>query len=910
MKNGKKGIIALAALASLAFFASCNGKKYDVEGAAKRVMVNEDKSEAVTADFTVPRTVTLDGNTFNVDWSSNNEYAKVSSSTEDAKYLIDIDYINNRTQAQDVTLTATVSIEGYKQTVTKTFGFKIPKFVLNTIAEADAANSKTNLTLKGVIVAKEAYSSTNKGTNVYLKCDGGGFEAYKLSCTEDQYKKELEVGNTIYVSGPKSYYNGLRELSGCSYIYDDKTAKQTLTATDLTDKLGSITTEYQCNLVKFTNVEIVSIDTPDKDGQYSIVVGDPTDATKQDVVRVSKYFFTGKNAEDYAFKDLNLVPGQKITATGFLGWYNKAQLTLTKAEDLVAGEVNYGSGLASAYQTAGTTAVGAQVVPLKTIDLPSRLEDLGLTGDNYKNYTVEWTTDSTVAEIKTTAVAAKDEVPATETEPAQPAEAAYTKYSVVTKQPTEDTDVTLTVTVRGTEDNSVSTRTVTFKLLEKVEYNTHAEFVEAEKDAELYIQGTIFGFKSNKKEVYIQDADGNGYYAKFDKAVSADWLKVGNKVGLFGKKAVSYGVPNLGSAVYIETIAENQTCTIADYTEEFTTNGFTAPEKTVLSNDLLFDAVTFNGVVKSVNGNEFVITVGEKDIIVYCYCTAPSFGQNDKVKVTGLLGEYVSMTGDEVTAVKYQVFLLATEHMESNATDSEKVADAIKVIKAQFSSETYKQKTDITLTNKYGSSQIVTITSEDGNGVTLDKTALKVTITPTSTEQTYTLTFTVKIGEVTSEEQTVVVKSQASQKGLTDATDFSGNSSTAYNVATASIDVAKLGLSSDVFTAAGNKNSRSAGNSVYVNGTQLRLYQDDREENNTGDGTQITISAKSGWIIDSVNITFADGKANSAVYSGNSTTALTAASGVYTINATSFTIKDIGTGQVKISSMVITYSAA
>lgn len=680
MKNGKKGIIALAALASLAFFASCNSKKYDVEGAAKRVMVNEDKSEAVTADFTVPRTVTLDGNTFNVDWSSNNEYAKVSSSTEDAKYLIDIDYINNRTQAQDVTLTATVSIEGYKQTVTKTFGFKIPKFVLNTIAEADAANSKTNLTLKGVIVAKEAYSKTNKGTNVYLKCDGGGFEAYKLACTEDQYKKELEIGNTIYVSGPKSYYNGLRELSGCSYIYDDKTAKQTLTATDLTDKLGSITTEYQCNLVKFTNVEIVSIDTPDKDGQYSIVVGDPNDATKQDVVRVSKYFFTGKTAEDYAFKDLNLVPGQKITATGFLGWYNKAQLTLTKAEDLVAGEVNYGSGLASAYKTAAAKLFGKQSVPNRVIDLPSRLADLGITDENYANFTVEWKTTSTDATITSKEIA---EQKATDK---KPYEAAYTKYTITTNKPAEDTNVTITCDVKNSAGEVVATRNVTFKLIKEVNYNTFEEYTKAETGAEVFVKGTIASIKTkDNTTLFLQDDNGNVYYLYNKNRLSGDWLEVGNVIGVVGTMSPYNGMLELADVEYLETIGtDKKTVTVVDYTETFSTNGFESLE----TKDQC-KVVKFNGVIKSSESGSFVITVGEKDINVYAgnAKTLPTLETGDKVIVTGLLGVKVT-TKDDVTTTLYQVLLINTEDMVDNNSDAEKVAAAAKKVLAQFPADT------------------------------------------------------------------------------------------------------------------------------------------------------------------------------------------------------------------------------
>ena len=131
MKKFKKALVAFLALASLGSLAACNGDKtvYDVNSAAKRVMVTEDKQE-VTGNFNVPRKVTLNGVTYDVAWKSDNDYAKVTEvAGDDSKYLIAIDYIGNQTAAQQVKLTATISASGAKETVDKTIEFTIPRFM-------------------------------------------------------------------------------------------------------------------------------------------------------------------------------------------------------------------------------------------------------------------------------------------------------------------------------------------------------------------------------------------------------------------------------------------------------------------------------------------------------------------------------------------------------------------------------------------------------------------------------------------------------------------------------------------------------------------------------------------------------------------------------------------------------------
>ncbi len=895
MKFYKKAFVAFVGILSIGILASCGSKDdgYDVEAAAKRVILIEDKSEAVTGDFVVPKTVVLNDVTYKVDWVSNSEYAKVTPNSDETKYTIDIDYINNQASEQSVKLTATIYVEGSDKKVEKEFNFKIPKFVVNTIEYADSADtlSGTNLTLKGTIVTKEAYNTTNKNTNVYLMCDEGGFEAYRLSCTEEQYNTELVQGNSIYVSGPKAYYNGLREISPSTYVLASD-AKKTITVEDITDLVTSgtgISTKYQGHYVKLTDLEIVKIDTA-SDGQISYYVGDPLDTSKQTIVRVSKYFAASGSALYKEYTDLNLVVGQKITATGFLGWYNGAQLTLFESGALVAGEVDYAKSLSLSYANAAKTAIGSQVVPLKTVILPSRLKDIDVTGENYEGYEIEWSTESEYATISTKDIAAKEAQADTE------AEDAYVQYSITTSQPEEDTDVTLTLSLKDSEGEVLITQDVTFKLLAKVDYNTHDEYVAAAKDDALYLKGVISFISSDSKTIYLQDEDG-GYYLYFSKAQTGDWVKVGTEIGVFGNKTTYNGMLELTNTVYIETTSDTlKEVDIEDYTEYFAENGYVE-----LEDSLQCKPITFAGVVKSFASKTYVVTVGEKDINVYFNYNTQLFNPNDKIIVTGLLGIY---SPANATAPTYQVIVVNSIGLVDNQTDEEKAASAIAAIKSQFSSDTYKSQTTIALNLKYENQEII-LTSTDGNGVTLDDTENKIIITPTDTELTYELTFKVKVGEFTSEEQNITIVSQLPADGsITVIAKYEGDT-TNFDKSDATLTNAELiGLDKTLFTATSIKNDASNHVGLNKDGT-IRLYN----KVNSTNGEALKIEIADGYTIKSIKYVIPSNSPSNAYVVTTGSTTLTAVDGVYEVNGTEVTIQNIDepNNQLYISSIEITY---
>lgn len=445
MKIFKKSLFLLVALFLAVFtLASCNNDEKilsELEEAAKKIVLTQDKQE-VTGDFDVTAVVKVGENSYNVAWASDNAVAVVGTVKENF-IPITIDYLHNQTAATKVKLTATVSKDGSDVTFSKDFNFTVPQFKVNSIAEYDALNAKENVTVHGIIVAKETYGASYKNTSVYLaSADGiGGVYAYRLACTEEQYNNELKIGQKIFVSGPKYVFNGLREFDGgCTYILDTDPIV-TPTVTDITAfvKDGSIKTkDVQNQLVKFENLEIVSIGEKDSKGRYNIVCGDETNNI---TVRVNTYITTNDSDAYKAYEALNLLPGMLIDVKGVAGYHNATQIHPLDAGDIVVKGQNYAKGFAAAL--AGKVNVEDAIYGISDINLPTTLSDAGLEGADYAGLTASWTSES--------------------------ANVVINGNVATTKLVAEDTTATLKVTIKDADNNVKATATVEIKLTSKEE---------------------------------------------------------------------------------------------------------------------------------------------------------------------------------------------------------------------------------------------------------------------------------------------------------------------------------------------------------------------------------------------------------------------------------------------------------
>lgn len=355
MKKFKKVCLWLVALVlSLFTLVSCGEEKVNgAELAAKKIILTQDKQE-VTGSFRVPASVKGDDKViYTVTWTSDNAIAVVGDYTEDNtvnpnfKYVT-IGYSTNFDSAKQVKLTAVVANADSSQTYTKEFSFTVPQFKANTIEEYDAAPSKETVTVKGIVVAKETYSAKYKNTSVYVQdiSGKGGYYAYKLKCeTEEAYNTDLKLGNTIFVTGPKYIFNGLREFDGgCSYIVAS-TTPATPKNTDLTSMIQAgtkISEDYQNQLVSFNGLTVVEVESADDKGRWNIICGDENDATKQIIVRINSYITPTDGAAYAAYVAANITKGAVINVSGVCGWFNGAQIYPTDANSITvvsAGEV-------------------------------------------------------------------------------------------------------------------------------------------------------------------------------------------------------------------------------------------------------------------------------------------------------------------------------------------------------------------------------------------------------------------------------------------------------------------------------------------------------------------------------------------------------------------------------------------
>ncbi len=659
MKMYKKALVAGLGLVSMAAIASCNNKTYDVEGAAKRVVVEQNKSKSVTSDFEVAKKVNYKDSDYTVTWTSNNEYATIKNiEGNDSKYLIDIEYVKNQSSDQEVKLTAEIK-DPKGATVTKEFNFTVPKFVVNTIAEYDASQKGDAITLKGTVVAREAYDSKNKYSSFYLACDEGGFEAYRLPCTEEQYEKDLTVGSVLYIAGKNATYNGLRELNPCSYFVTDE-AKKTITAEDLTAKVNDgtgITKEYQAHMAELKNVLIVSVGNT-SDAEYSIVVGDPTNTKKQATVRVSKYFAPKDSELRNEIDGLKLVPGQTISVKGFVGWYNAPQITICEKGAITAGSVDYSKsfGLTLLSQV----SFPAKVYGVKTISLPTSLYEAGYADNtNYAGLTATWTSNSTNATIATKNVAA---VAATDTKPATPA---YTTSTLTTVKVEADETVTVTLTVKNAADETVFTGTKTLKLVKNYVVDNHSAYLKAANNENVTVQGTIayldLETKNNKTTAYftIVDDKGNAYYIYGMGVAAEDADKI-----VAGKKVVLSGVKSVYNGVHEVAAPKNGNIEIMKVEDGKAVEPTSITELPTITDALQAKYVTYTGKIKEISEDKrtVTVTVGSKDITTYLSRNFDdiknAIAVGDTITVKGIyslgknnVSQVITLTADSVTKV-------------------------------------------------------------------------------------------------------------------------------------------------------------------------------------------------------------------------------------------------------------------
>ena len=424
------------------------------------------------------------------------------------------------TDGQTIKVTAKGDGVNYtdSQPVTKTYDAEAPAPAeVMTRAEFIAAADSSSVAVAGKVSAMTAVTKNDVTSyNVYLQDNDGGYYAYGVAAIPEG----LAVGMEIKVSGTKTVYNGLNEITNATIEITDNTVSA-VTPIDVTGKIGSNDEllALQSSLVTVNSAVITSVTVDAEKNRTNVVltVGDKTvtfyiggsqvvDATQQSAITESFKANEGKTVDVTALVSL---------------FSNTAQLIPANAEPI----------------TNIHTDVAVQLsVPVVEID---------------DNGVVTVTVDANAVKAVYTIGDATE-----------PVDYDANNKPVLTK------GQTITVTAIGDGTAYSDSDAVVKKYIGVM---THAEYAAAAKNDEVCVKGIVTAFSG--KNVYLQDSDG-GYYAFKSTAVPEN-LAVGMEVKVTGVKdvyksfeAAKFALDEIVNATIVITNATPATVAPVDVTSK------------------------------------------------------------------------------------------------------------------------------------------------------------------------------------------------------------------------------------------------------------------------------------------------------------------------------------------------------
>ena len=186
--------------------------------------------------------------------------------------------------------------------------------------------------IQAYVQAKQGYKAEQGTATVYLQDQDGGYFAYDMKCTQEEYDQMTE-GAKIQVSGFKAEWSGEVEIMDGqldAILADDTFVAEPLDVTELlgTDELVS----HQNEKVAFTGLTVAASTIEGDETEYAFLYNWDGSGTEGDDI----YFNVEYNGEVYQFlveSDLcgsdsevygavkALEVGQAIDCEGFLYWY-------------------------------------------------------------------------------------------------------------------------------------------------------------------------------------------------------------------------------------------------------------------------------------------------------------------------------------------------------------------------------------------------------------------------------------------------------------------------------------------------------------------------------------------------------------------------------------------------------------
>lgn len=460
--------------------------------------------------------------------------------------------------------------------------------------------------------------------------------------------------------------------------------------------------------------------------------------------------------------------------------------------------------------------------------------------------------------------------------------------NVLTVTPTDDLQkftLVATVTVEGITDPVViEYQESSVQNFEPISYE---EYLATANNSYVVIQGVIVSYDSFNSgfkncNLILQDVNGNGGYYIYRFPCEESDLQTGGKYAI-GTTLKIYGkVSEYGGQKQINAPSASDIIIVDAEVKVPTSTNITATVEAELKNYanklVTIDQLYYNGTtLVAANGNEFKI--GKSDY-------TDSLVSGKVYKFDGVLSYYngysLVMTSDtSFTEVTENIDLVFLPNILNNLFASSYSADATVNVPTTFGGKALTYTVNAESTTVSYADGVVTITASASETSTITVTAEGVA------EPVTTINIVISLGL-----QTVTV--------------VSPNNSTQGSQQDYSADhAAELGVDSNALSIMFAKNDGS-GIGYFAD---LRVYT-----NSSGNGSAITISAKAGYAIDSIVVTY-----SSATYmAGAQITAAEVVTGTadannslkitYAVNGDTVEIKNVGVkDQVRFTELVINY---
>ncbi len=631
------------------------------------------------------------------------------------------------TNAQETTYKISATFTIGTETATWSMERTVPAFVFTTYEEYLTNCEKQSDTVMNVkaYVIGAIQSGSSIGSLYVQDAQGNGYYVYKPdfdgkkeagTLDREKVNQFFPVGTEVIVTGVGKVYGGQYEFTS----NDNSKTWPTVTKTGRTAEEAGVTLGYKdgtadwsaaansedSKLVKYQNgfVELKLVTMTSVDGSYYyFTIGENK---VQFNVYSNVYFITEEENKTLFAK---FVPGNTATVKGIVSVFSKKYQIYPVSVEAISN-VQEPDRTDAEKITFEHDLLNVD----KTVSIDGYQMKLTTVGTKYDTVKIAWTSDSENCVVK-------DGV------------------ATFTVPDTGSVKVTLTAVFTCGEE----TKTFTYEItVEPMAATSIADVIAAKVDAnKVYkIVGWIVAAGGDKdKAGSFVVSDGTGAIFSYNKQK----VEVGNKVIVYGTRAVNYGVAQLGTTkLVVVTPEEGETFTEGEATEWAAADiDLSALSATTIAN--------YTGKYYKITGSTYALD-GSYTITQYNGKQLLSLYMN-----SGLTESCKAYIGKEVVVYGWVRGCYTDKYLQLQVTKIEKVAepektDADKVADAEKAIGTTLTISKAGETELYTSTEVTVTWAIKGETTlaTLAGNKLTVAALPTDADGTFTLTATIKSGEV------------------------------------------------------------------------------------------------------------------------------------------------------------------